>query len=156
MTLNAPIGHSGANGEIGSEMRSDADRAALVEKLRALWPDRDLTATQIGDLVGLNKNQVLGLAHRNDFPERQPAVHRGPRRATLARVTVFAWEHHPQPGSRECRFPMWAHGDPPSHRYCCAKVRLGEAYCKTHQQRCLTQASPSAGTMRRAPEPITR
>jgi len=45
------------------------ERVAL---LRQLW-DQGLTATEIGRRMGLNKNQVVGKAHREVFPRRQPA-----------------------------------------------------------------------------------
>ena len=45
------------------------ERVAL---LRQLW-DEGLTATEIGCRMGLNKNQVVGKAHREGFPRRQPA-----------------------------------------------------------------------------------
>jgi hypothetical protein len=45
------------------------ERVAL---LRQLW-DQGLTATEIGCRMGLNKNQVVGKAHREGFPRRQPA-----------------------------------------------------------------------------------
>ena len=44
------------------------ERVAL---LRQLW-DEGLTATEIGRRMGLNKNQVVGKAHREGFPRRQP------------------------------------------------------------------------------------
>ena len=45
---------------------------ARVALLRQLW-DQGLTATEIGCRMGLNKNQVVGKAHREGFPRRQPA-----------------------------------------------------------------------------------
>jgi hypothetical protein len=44
------------------------DRVAL---LRQLW-DQGLSATRIGMKMGLNKNQVIGKAHREGFPKRSP------------------------------------------------------------------------------------
>jgi hypothetical protein len=43
-----------------------------IATLRQLW-DQGLTATEIGCRMGLNKNQVVGKAHREGFPGRQPA-----------------------------------------------------------------------------------
>jgi len=43
-----------------------------IATLRQLW-DHGLTATEIGCRMGLNKNQVVGKAHRESFPRRQPA-----------------------------------------------------------------------------------
>jgi len=43
-----------------------------VELLRQFW-EQGLTATEIGYRMGLNKNQVVGKAHREGFPRRQPA-----------------------------------------------------------------------------------
>jgi hypothetical protein len=42
-----------------------------IATLRQLW-DEGLTATEIGCRMGLNKNQVVGKAHREGFPRRQP------------------------------------------------------------------------------------
>jgi hypothetical protein len=42
-----------------------------IATLRQLW-DHGLTATEIGCRMGLNKNQVVGKAHREGFPRRQP------------------------------------------------------------------------------------
>ena len=42
------------------------ERVAL---LRQLW-DQGLTATEIGLKMGINKNQVIGKAHREGFPKR--------------------------------------------------------------------------------------
>lgn len=44
------------------------ERVAL---LRQLW-DQGLSATRIGMKMGLNKNQVIGKAHREGFPKRSP------------------------------------------------------------------------------------
>jgi hypothetical protein len=52
---------------------------ASIATLRQLW-DEGLTATEIGMRMGLNKNQVVGKAHRLQLPRRT-----SPRNVTLAR-----------------------------------------------------------------------
>jgi hypothetical protein len=42
---------------------------ASIATLRQLW-DEGFTATEIGLKMGLNKNQVVGKAHREGFPQR--------------------------------------------------------------------------------------
>jgi hypothetical protein len=44
--------------------------AAMTDRLRQLWAE-GYSAGRIGDLMGLNKNQVIGRVHRLNLPQRE-------------------------------------------------------------------------------------
>ena len=47
--------------------------AAMTDRLRQLWAE-GYSAGRIGDLMGLNKNQVIGRVHRLKLPQRDVPV----------------------------------------------------------------------------------
>lgn len=130
-----------------------------TEQLRALW-GRQLSAAEIGAIIGCSRHAVIGRAHRIGLPpiERKPAEKPPVRRGAKKQ---FPWirkrcrssgpvsepcelEDIPLPvigeprmlsileiDSTTCRWPI---GDPrkPSFGYCGHPARPGSSYCAGH------------------------
>lgn len=52
------------------EDRTDVHPEEFIQKARALW-DKGLTMSQIGKRLGVNKDVISGIKHRNKFPRRK-------------------------------------------------------------------------------------
>ena len=48
----------------------EKNTAEIIRSARRLW-SRGMSASQIGEAMGVTKNVVIGIAHRNDFPARR-------------------------------------------------------------------------------------
>lgn len=118
-------------------------------KLRKLW-DAGLSASKIGEKMGLTKNAIIGTAHRMKLkPRASPiayAARSGPRivvahkkpekPAQAVKIAAPVMEPRPKkilhtPGNtllRTCCFPS---GDPgkPGFKFCGKPTVLGKPYC---------------------------
>lgn len=74
----------------------------LVAKLRALWP-QDLSTLEIGRRLGLNKNQVIGKAHRLQLAPRPACIDLEKARATKTRRSAMSNETTPSPAAPSLR-----------------------------------------------------
>jgi len=77
------------------------------DRLRELWGQTPkLTATQIGDAMGLTKNAVIGLAHRLNLPSRpNPSKHRDP-------ADAFKPKRHYVPRAPKITLPAMVASEP--------------------------------------------
>lgn len=132
----------------------------LSARLASLWADPALSASAIGERLGLTKNAVVGKARRLGLPPRpspinrtdaptpkverpkpvfRPASHVVPIEETRARlaeapaVPAIAFRH----GRGACCWPI---GEPrtPGFRYCEAPAVAGRPYCPAHARRAYT------------------
>lgn len=94
---------------------------AQVSELRKLWSEPH-TAAQIGRMLGVSKNAVIGKAYRLGLPPKRGDRQRGP-----ALVAVSPQVSSP----RACAWPV---GDPTStdFHFCGAPVTAGKPYCSSH------------------------
>lgn len=103
----------------------------LVERLRELWAEGHSTA-EIGRMIGLSKNAVVGKAHRMKLPPRQSS----PRKAkpVIRRVRVHAGK------GPACQWPI---GDPRSgdFHFCGAPAVPGKPYCEEHCAMAFTRSN---------------
>jgi len=136
-----------------NETWSEADK----ERLRALWIQQPrLSTREIGLVMGLSKNQVVGKAHRLKLPARPSPIgvhgpaHPGfrggrkpkPRPAMAAAVPRLAPPPPapvapPRPSGRTCQ---WITGEPKgaASLFCGAEALRRSAYCAEHHARCTT------------------
>lgn len=99
------------------------------DKLCGMWTNSNLSAQQIGKILGCSKNTVMGKVHRarlrNELPHRkepEPLLERPPH-------PLFEVEPH------DCRFPIGNPGDPDFH-FCRVRVETeGRSYCEEHHAR---------------------
>jgi GcrA cell cycle regulator len=91
-----------------------------VAKLERLWQE-GLTTAEIGRLLGISKNAVVGKAHRLRLPSRQSPIRREAKAAPVPREV----------GAGACQWPI---GDPvqPGFGFCGAPVVPGKPYCAQH------------------------
>lgn len=82
-----------------------------VATLTELW-NAGMTASKIAKALGLNRNQVIGKAHRLKLGGRPSPITRA--------------------NPNGCRWPLWGSG-PPTHRYCGEARAEGCSYCAAHQ-----------------------
>jgi GcrA cell cycle regulator len=92
-----------------------------VDELRKLWSEPH-TASQIGRMLGVSKNAVIGKAYRLGLPPKRGERQRGP-----ALVAVSPQISTP----RSCAWPI---GDPATSgfHFCGAPVLAGKPYCGAH------------------------
>jgi GcrA cell cycle regulator len=92
-----------------------------VADLRKLWLEPH-TAAQIGRMLGVSKNAVIGKAYRLGLPPKRGERQRGP-----ALVAVSPQVSSP----RACAWPV---GDPttPDFHFCGGPVTPGKPYCASH------------------------
>lgn len=123
--------------------------ADLRGRLESLWDQRPmLSTTDIGVVLGISKNAVIGLRFRMKLPERTTAgprvkldrPRRNPRPAVvlignLAKDTPPDHSDCAKPfmeiGQNECRYPVSKDGEP--FMFCAgASWEDGESYCLRH------------------------
>ena len=102
-----------------------------VAKLRELW-SQGKTASEIGAILGVTRNAVIGKVHRLELSGRpSPIKHRRveapePRSNTsLGSATILSL------GDRSCKWPV---GDPlsPDFHFCGKCASPGMPYCTEH------------------------
>lgn len=118
---------------------------ARLERLRDLWAEGHSTA-EIGRLMGISKNAVVGKAHRLNLPARPSPIRRGetpatpnPPRAPRRTLAIAAPPERAPPAAprrtvKPCCWPLWGAKEKPTHRYCGADQVLGAwaPYCAEH------------------------
>jgi len=92
-----------------------------VDELRKLW-DGSHTAAQIGRMLGVSKNAVIGKANRLGLSPKRGERQKGPQLVATSPVLSTP---------RSCAWPV---GDPmkADFRFCGAPVVEGKPYCQDH------------------------
>lgn len=121
------------------------------DMLKALWPHvqrKDMTArqaaNQLNALFGTTytRSALLGRAFRLGMSEEKPKP-----------VVRVSWLGPDTIRSTECPFPLWPHGETPTHHYCMKPVASGSRWCAEHRRICT--AKPVAPSERARPK-LTR
>jgi GcrA cell cycle regulator len=131
-------------------------------QLVKLWADTSLSTRRIGEAMGLNKNSVVGRAHRLQLPGRvSPIVARPaeaapvarreePRRAAVSPRAVLPKPAVVAPVVRGMLSPhktcQWIDGAPAgaASRFCAEPVTVRSSYCAAHHARCWHPFQPKA------------
>jgi len=116
-----------------------------VAELQKLW-DTGKSASEIGKILGVSKNSVVGKAHRLKLTARPSPIRRGcvtkPKRKMMpvqikspvevapVREPVIPRRHHSGKGPK-CSWPIGDPGDPGFH-FCEEPSAPGKPYCSTH------------------------
>jgi len=124
-----------------------------IAQLRKLWAD-GLTTSQIGAVMRLSKNAIIGKVHRLGLPSRPSPIKRGAAHPAIERrsdspamksTAHIIQLHTPQPMQRvalapakyqsvkDCQFPVTAHAP---YRFCDAPAAPGRVYCTRHVEVC--------------------
>ena len=131
---------------------------ARIEHARRLW-DEGKTAGQIAGVLGMSKNAVIGLAHRNNFPPRKRAYRPRPVVTRPSPAPLEASPPPPEPPptpppppvvsappivlspARGCQMPLWKTGAKPTHRYCDKPTPIGSSWCPACRARVFNRVS---------------
>ena len=89
------------------------------QRLAELW-NSGMPTSEIGAMMGVNKNSIIGQAHRMNLPHHALL---SPHRPTTHPV--------PTPSPRECQWPT---GDPreADFHFCFEPIQRGSSYCPEH------------------------
>lgn len=96
-----------------------------IEMLTRLWND-GLSTAQIGKMLGVSKNAVVGKAHRLQLAVRNSPIQRK-EGAQIIELTANC-----------CRWPE-GHPGQPGFRFCGKQALPGKPYCPEHAARAYTQ-----------------
>jgi GcrA cell cycle regulator len=119
---------------------------ALIDRLKTLWNENRLTASQMAERLGISRNAVLGKANRLGLPTHKaksakPAPKPIPKAKKLPPVLPIVDEPAPpaelqfvgvsllELGPHDCRYPQ---GDAVPYRFCGQPKREGSSYCPYH------------------------
>lgn len=70
---------------------SDVWTPDLVAALRQMWPREDLSVRDMGEILGISHNAVVGKAHRLGLPPRKSPIPEGSHAAAVkAKAEAFA------------------------------------------------------------------
>ena len=89
-----------------------------IERLTRLW-DEGVTTAEIGRMLGITKNAVIGKVHRIGLVQRNPTAKPEPRR------NVFEFS------GPSCMWPFGHQNDDNFH-FCGARPVPGRPYCADH------------------------
>jgi GcrA cell cycle regulator len=106
--------------------------------LRRMWDGENLPVPDIAHALGMNKNQVVGKAHRMGLQSKRQSGGRPKARKNAPPVGKREVHDLAPLAIRTCRYP---HGDPrtPGFRFCGGAVMLGKPYCASHMAVTYTQ-----------------
>jgi GcrA cell cycle regulator len=117
-----------------------------INRLRELWAEGHSTA-QIGRMMDLSKNMVIGKAHRLKLEKRpDPIV----RKEKVVRIVGAVTIRHPEtqapnvtvssidiPRTRQCQ---WLEGERPDFVQCRQGAITGKSWCSAHYHRVFNTA----------------
>ena len=100
-----------------------------LEQLQKLWAE-GLSITQIGNMIGVSRNAVVGKVHRMGLPKRQSPIVRSDKPIEPRRRKMSP-EAYADLGRNKCSWPI---GDPrdPGFRFCGEEAEPGRPYCTAH------------------------
>jgi len=132
-----------------------------IAEITRLWGD-GLTTAEIGKIVGVTKNAVVGKAHRLGLPARPSPIRRANGanggRAALSRPVVKAPVKPPRPivlstsGAR-CKWPF-GHPDEAEFHFCGSPSLVNKPYCPEHYQMAYLPARPKGESRVAARRPM--
>ncbi len=114
---------------------------AQIADLKRLWTAGHSTS-QIGTVLGVSKNAVIGKAHRIKLPPRPSPIRHssGPKKPKRAPLPKQVRKIQPRPafkptrrsiGAPSCLWPTGEPGDVDFH-FCGGKTVPGRPYCPEH------------------------
>jgi GcrA cell cycle regulator len=101
-----------------------------IQRLKKLWSD-GLTTGEIGKLIGVSKNAVVGKAHRLSLKGRPSPIKRQDVKAPAAKKVETRIFTLVDLSAQTCRWPI---GDPKHEdfHFCGKGVSPGKPYCAEH------------------------
>ncbi len=98
-----------------------------IEKLTELW-SQDLSTAEIGKLLGITKNAVVGKAHRLGLPKRQSPIRRTTTKVKTVKTDLITLEN------LERGMCCWPSGDPndDDFHFCGQTAIPTKPYCLDH------------------------
>jgi GcrA cell cycle regulator len=114
---------------------------AQIADLKRLWTAGQSTS-QIGTILGVSKNAVIGKAHRLKLPARPSPIRHSstPKKPKRAPLPKPVRKIHPRPvfmptrsrnGAPSCLWPIGDPGETDFH-FCGGKTVPGRPYCPEH------------------------
>jgi GcrA cell cycle regulator len=134
--------------------------AERIDRLKALWT-RGLTASEIGNELGVSRNAVIGKIHRlkgyesarmpagNKHARPPPAPKPKPPAPKQPRVVLnvpFLNLTIDELRAGVCRYP---HGEASPYLFCGQPTRKGSPYCALHRRMTLQRYQPPPPTLER-------
>jgi GcrA cell cycle regulator len=151
-------------GKLGHDNHALGWLADRIERLKALWT-RGLTASEIGNELGVSRNAVIGKIHRlkgyesarkpagnkharpPPKPPTMPAQPKPPPRRVVLNVPFLNLTID-ELKAGVCRYP---HGEAAPYRFCGGPTAEGSPYCALHRRMTLQRYQPPPPTMERRP-----
>lgn len=119
------------------------ERVATVTRL---W-NEGLTTAEIGRMVGMSKNAVVGKAHRLRLPSRPSPIGQGKGIRSVRPPAGPKPAPPPRPvlqlavGTASCKWPI-GHPDEPDFHFCGEPALLDKPYCQAHYAKAYVPAKP--------------
>lgn len=121
-----------------------------IAEVTRLW-SQGLTTAEIGRLVGVSKNAIVGKAHRLGLPARPSPIKREARLPRQARTEPRPIERPSPPpvhlvistNGATCKWPI-GHPGEPEFGFCGQPAVEGKPYCIEHYGRAYIQAKPKS------------
>ncbi|MBM3484479.1 MAG: global cell cycle regulator GcrA-like protein [Alphaproteobacteria bacterium] len=119
-----------------------------IAEVTRLW-NQGLTTAEIGRLIGMSKNAIVGKAHRLGLPPRPSPIKREARVARPMRSEPRVVERPSPPpvqlvistSGATCKWPI-GHPGEPEFGFCGQPAVEGKPYCVEHYTRAYIQAKP--------------